>query len=80
MLQTSICTSTHCHDLCIITMTGGCDPPPDIPYTQVSGNHKEQYAEGDTVIYNCTVGIGSQTRMCLSDGSWSGHDFMCGGM
>jgi hypothetical protein len=73
-----------CHKTCGFCGTGvtepeACDPPPSIPHASQIGASKETYTPGESVEFKCDSVSVSQTRYCMTDGTWSGTDEMCGG-
>ncbi|XP_048761811.2 uncharacterized protein LOC125670607 [Ostrea edulis] len=70
---------------------GYCDVEPDIPVGKVKCKAsadvddakpteplKTEYKVGDNVTYKCKEGLEKEIRQCLSDGTWSGGNFVCG--
>ena len=63
---------------------GYCQPLPDIDNGNITCSLGDDgvHSHTDTCNVTCNVGYlltGSDTRMCLSDGSWSGMDGSCQG-
>nr|XP_034311325.1 uncharacterized protein LOC105334113 isoform X2 [Crassostrea gigas] len=55
-----------------------CKPPADVDDAKPTSPMKSEYSVGENVTYKCNGGPEKELRQCLSDGTWSGGDFVCG--
>ncbi|XP_061166015.1 uncharacterized protein LOC133174938 [Saccostrea echinata] len=55
-----------------------CKTPNDIDDAKPTSSLKKKYGVGENVTYSCNGGLEKETRQCLTDGSWSGGNFVCG--
>lgn len=55
-----------------------CKPPADVDDAKPTSPMKNEYSVGENVTYKCNGGPEKELRQCLSDGTWSGGDFVCG--
>lgn len=55
-----------------------CKHPTDIDDAKPTSSLKRVYYVGQNVTYQCNGGPEKEVRQCLSDGTWSGGNFVCG--
>jgi len=73
----------NCHKSCgfcgdKVSQQVDCPPPPAIPKAYLIDGESRSYSNGESVTYQCVDNFAYQTRTCLTDGTWSGLDRMCG--
>ena len=55
-----------------------CLTPPELEDAKNMGKLRKRYKVGEIAMFKCNTGIEEEERVCLSDGSWSGGNFVCG--
>lgn len=55
-----------------------CKASADVDDAKPTEPLKTEYKVGDNVTYKCKEGLEKEIRQCLSDGTWSGGNFVCG--
>jgi hypothetical protein len=55
-----------------------CKAPARLKESVATTYPKRRYSVGETVIFQCMTGHETETHTCLTDGSWSGGNYVCG--